>query len=102
MVLLAIGITGITAIFFVCWLFWMILRLMADGVNRLLAAPRSHAKSALASSRHSLMPCPDPICRRINPATARYCRQCGRSLGGRSLGLQSTDRSQQVPDLGIA
>lgn len=77
MVLLAAGITVISAIVFVCWLFWAILRLVADGMNYLLAAPSKSARSMAADPPQA---CPDPICRGINPAAARFCRQCGRSL----------------------
>lgn len=76
-VLLLAGVTAVSAILFVCWLFWMSLRLLADGMNRLLASP---PKTARLKRSDPVMACPDPICRGINPAAARFCRQCGRSL----------------------
>jgi hypothetical protein len=83
-VLLLAGVTAISAILFVFWVFWAVLRLLADGMNRLLAGPR---KAILPKRSDPFLACPDPICRGINPAAAHFCRQCGRSL----------DRSPHAP-----
>ena len=42
-VMLAAGVTAISALVFVGWLCWMLIRLLADGVNHLLAVPRRGA-----------------------------------------------------------
>jgi hypothetical protein len=76
--LLAAGVTALTAFAFVLWLGWLGIRGLILIATRLSLWPVS--SSPRRPRVAEVTPCPDPVCRAINPSRARYCRQCGRLL----------------------
>ncbi|MEL7239594.1 MAG: zinc ribbon domain-containing protein [Planctomycetota bacterium] len=64
------------------WLaIWLVMMLVRGTVNLGLVLA---GKPTLGSRRRRQglagAPCPDPMCRRVNPPAAAFCRQCGRAL----------------------
>ena len=76
--LLVIGLTMITAVGFVIWLVFQAARLIVSLLTRAVLGP-----SGPDPARVTSVACPDPVCRCVNPGIARFCRQCGRTLGHR-------------------
>ena len=78
-VLLAAGVTAMTAIVFVFWFVAMlvkgVLMLFVKLPTSLLSEP---GPPAPPPAEPSLFVCPDPVCRSVNPREASFCRQCGR------------------------
>ena len=75
--LFAAGITAMTGVAFVFWIGWIALRGIVAIVSHLSIWPGRRSQAASSAARHA---CPDPLCRRINPSHARFCRHCGRML----------------------
>ena len=62
----------------VVWLAVMLVRgVVALTVSLFTGRPPQPRRPRLRAAEG---PCPDPMCRRINPRAAAYCRQCGRLL----------------------
>jgi len=76
----AAGVTAMTAFAFVIWVCWMALKLVAIGLIRLGVWPGRRAPHAKPDVDAVGRPCPDPVCRAVNPGHAGFCRHCGRSL----------------------
>ena len=78
-VLLAAGVTAMTAFVFIGWFGVMLVRGMIAIVTYLplVRRPRPEVPPAAAAGP-ALFACPDPVCRSINPREASFCRQCGR------------------------
>ena len=77
-VLFAAGVTAMTAVAFVLWIGWLTMKGLVVIATRLSIWPGRRASSG--SSEPAKRACPDPVCRTVNPAAARYCRHCGRML----------------------
>ncbi len=83
-VLLAVGVTAMTAIVFVFWFVAMLVKgallifarlpIGADPSRAPALPPNAATPPAVSAS----FVCPDPVCRSVNPCEASFCRQCGR------------------------
>jgi hypothetical protein len=62
---------------FVFWIGWIGLKLLAMALLKLGVWPGSNRKRPNTTSYG---PCPDPVCRSLNPSRAVFCRRCGRQL----------------------
>ena len=73
------AVIGITAIIFVIWLLATLIKLIVRGVVsvfQLTSAPEGLTRATYH--------CPRSSCRAVNPASARFCRRCGRELSRQS------------------
>ena len=80
--LLAAGVTAVASVGFVACIAYQVLRLIVILIMRLLMFPggaRGCSRKARVSAPGHIA-CLDPVCRTVNPAQARFCRQCGRML----------------------
>lgn len=75
-VLLALGVTAMSAVAFILWLAFHAVRFVA----MLLFGWRWGGEEGATPAPRRLRACPDPVCRSVNPIHANYCRQCGRVL----------------------
>ena len=79
--LLAAGVTAMTAIVFVAWFVAMLVKGLLAIFTYLppcASGKRSRALPPSVSTESATFACPDPVCRSINPREAAFCRQCGR------------------------
>ena len=76
-VLFAAGVTAMTAVAFVLWVGWLTAKAFVMIATRLSIWP---SRRAVRTSEPAKRACPDPVCRTVNPAAARFCRHCGRML----------------------
>ncbi len=83
LVLFAAGVTAMTAIAFIIWFAWVVVKGVLMVTSRLFLGSGRHLPQVDAGPRTG--PCPDPMCRSINPVHAHFCRQCGRMLKARDL-----------------
>lgn len=75
-VFIFIGVMAVTALLFGVWLIVSVVRVVARGVGRVLAPPRLPPMPSASRG----ITCPHERCAALNPATARFCRRCGRAL----------------------
>ena len=73
-----IGVMAIAGVLFAGWLFVVIVR----GGMRVLTRLLGGASGAPNEMPVNAVICRHERCRAPNPAVARFCRRCGRSIGG--------------------
>ena len=75
--LFAAGVTAMTAVAFVFWFGYVAVKGLVMLLAKLAIWPLAGGAEPTSPRR---LPCPDPVCRSVNPPGANYCRQCGRVL----------------------
>ena len=78
-ILVFLGVIAISAVLFVVWLAWEILRLSCLLVWRIFFGPRNTTQ-AIDAKPADVLVCPNPRCRNENPTLARFCRRCGSEM----------------------
>ena len=82
-ILVFLGVIAISAVLFVFWIVWGVLRLVSTILWRVFsgvfmggrAAPR-----AIGAKPATVIACPNPRCRGECPPHARFCRRCGSEM----------------------
>ena len=77
-ILIIIGVVLVTALVLGGWLIVATVRLIGRAVGGAAASPSRPA--ALPPAGPQRVRCPHPKCRADNPASARFCRRCGKML----------------------
>ena len=78
-ILVFLGVIAISAVLFVFWLAWEILRLTCVLVWRIFSGGRG-ASQTIQAKPVDVIVCPNPRCRGDNPSAARFCRRCGSGM----------------------
>lgn len=73
-ILISIAVIVTAAVLFVCWVTYMVIK----GIVTLFL-PSTYRRSTPSSAK-GLQICTNMQCRCQNPAHARFCRRCGKSL----------------------
>ena len=77
-ILIFLGVIAISAVLFVGWLAWEVVRLTGVLIWRLFGGRSTSATSDVRTA--DVVVCPNPRCRGENPTVARFCRRCGSGL----------------------
>ena len=93
-ILVFIVIMAITALVFSGWLIVSVLSLIGRGIGAVLGINRPSHASLPPPPPHSVR-CGFEKCRAINADRARFCRRCGKVVGGETAG-----RERSVPPHG--
>ena len=76
-------LTALIADLIVAAVFFAVVRAMLTMMTRLFrGGPGSDGGVTRAAGPSGARPCPDPKCRTVNGAEAKYCARCGRDLTG--------------------
>lgn len=89
-ILVFLGVMVVTTAVFAVWLVATIIKLVSRGIAALIR-PGGGRPSLLRSEYQ----CPRASCRQTNPASARFCRRCGKELLRSELIVQ--DRTGRQP-----
>jgi|SRR5688500_934948 len=80
-ILIFLGVIAISAVLFVVWLVWEVVRLTCVLIWRVLFGQRA-APAMIESKQANVIVCPNPRCRAENPTAAHFCRRCGSGMPG--------------------
>lgn len=76
-------LAALIAVLIVAGIFFAVVRAMLTMMARLFrGGPGSDGGVTRAAGPSGARPCPDPKCRTVNAAEAKYCARCGRDLTG--------------------
>jgi ribosomal protein L40E len=76
-----LGAIAISAVLFVVWVIWSVLRILGTVFFHVLFGRRK-APVMIEAKPLNVMVCPNPRCRDENPTGARFCRRCGSEMPG--------------------
>jgi ribosomal protein L40E len=79
-ILVFMGVIAVTALVFGVWLFITIVRGLFRGLGLMFNTTKPSLPAMPAAMRTRV--CEHERCLAVNPATARFCRRCGRELAG--------------------
>ena len=81
-ILIFVGVVIVSALVFGGWVIVLIIRLLA----RAIGGGRALSRVGPPRLPHQRACCVHSNCRAANPATARFCRRCGRTVAGSMQG----------------
>ena len=74
-ILVFLGVMVVTTVVFAVWLVATIIKLISRGISALICP--GVGRTMLSRSEYE---CPRSGCRQTNPASAKFCRRCGKEL----------------------